>query len=154
MHIFLYIGLSKEVQYTLYFIGGLGIIGFLCFNCRPKCYLLPGNARVNRQPSTNISHPNDDQVNHRSTTDVAATGGMDESTIEMYPKTLIGESGRLIPKSDYNSCPICLTEYQPKDIVRTLPNCSHYFHANCIDEWLRLNTTCPLCRNSPLISPL
>ncbi|KAB5564604.1 hypothetical protein DKX38_004658 [Salix brachista] len=74
--------------------------------------------------------------------------GLDAQTIESYPKTQLGDSGRL-PKPNDNTCPICLSEYQPKDTLRTIPDCSHYFHANCVDEWLKMNATCPLCRNSP-----
>ncbi|KAF6140838.1 hypothetical protein GIB67_042251 [Kingdonia uniflora] len=75
--------------------------------------------------------------------------GLDEPTIESYPKTVLGESRRL-PKADDNTCPICLSEYRPKETLRTIPDCKHCFHTDCIDEWLRINATCPLCRNSPL----
>ncbi|KAL4326200.1 hypothetical protein GQ457_11G024290 [Hibiscus cannabinus] len=74
--------------------------------------------------------------------------GLDEPTIESYPKTKLGESGRL-PKPNDNICPICLSEYQPNETLRSIPDCNHYFHANCIDEWLMMNASCPLCRNSP-----
>ncbi|GMI76418.1 Arabidopsis Toxicos en Levadura 96 [Hibiscus trionum] len=74
--------------------------------------------------------------------------GLDGQTIESYPKTKLGESGRL-PKPNDNICPICLSEYQPKETLRSIPDCNHYFHANCIDEWLTMNASCPLCRNSP-----
>ncbi|KAJ6415048.1 hypothetical protein OIU84_003945 [Salix udensis] len=74
--------------------------------------------------------------------------GLDAPTIESYPKTQLGDSGRL-PKPNDNTCPICLSEYQPKDTLRTIPDCSHYFHASCVDEWLKMNATCPLCRKSP-----
>ncbi|XP_011026895.1 PREDICTED: RING-H2 finger protein ATL20-like [Populus euphratica] len=73
--------------------------------------------------------------------------GLDGPTIESYLKTQLGDSGRL-PKPNDNTCPICLSEYQPKDTLRTIPDCNHYFHANCVDEWLKMNATCPLCRNS------
>lgn len=26
-------------------------------------------------------------------------------------------------------------------------NCSHYFHRNCIDQWFRQNSHCPVCRH-------
>ncbi|CAB4280147.1 unnamed protein product [Prunus armeniaca] len=72
--------------------------------------------------------------------------GLDAPTIESYPTTLLGESWEL-PKPNDNTCPICLSEYQSKETLRTIPKCNHYFHANCVDKWLRLNATCPLCRN-------
>ncbi|XP_067135499.1 uncharacterized protein [Centruroides vittatus] len=42
-------------------------------------------------------------------------------------------------------CTICLCEYQNNDLLRLLP-CSHEFHANCIDRWLKSHRTCPICR--------
>lgn len=77
--------------------------------------------------------------------------GLDGPTIESYPKTILGESRRLA-KPDDNICPICLSEYSPKETLRTIPACQHCFHADCIDEWLRLNASCPVCRNSPKLS--
>ncbi|KAL3498987.1 hypothetical protein ACH5RR_041719 [Cinchona calisaya] len=77
----------------------------------------------------------------------ATVTGLDAPTIESLPKTVIGESRRL-PKPNDGTCPICLSEYQPKETLRSIPECKHYFHAGCVDEWLKLNGTCPLCRNS------
>jgi len=74
--------------------------------------------------------------------------GLDGATIERYPKTQLGESGRL-PRPSDNICSICLCEYQPNEVLRTIPECNHYFHVNCIDGWLKTNATCPLCRNFP-----
>ncbi|XP_068306718.1 putative RING-H2 finger protein ATL21B [Pyrus communis] len=76
------------------------------------------------------------------------TVGLDGPTIQSYPKTFLGESKRL-PKPNDNTCSICLSEYEAKEALRTIPECNHYFHAGCIDEWLKMNATCPVCRNSP-----
>ncbi|XVE58064.1 hypothetical protein DITRI_Ditri04bG0140300 [Diplodiscus trichospermus] len=76
----------------------------------------------------------------------ASAKGLDRPTIEAYPITLLGESGRF-PRPNDNTCPICLCEYQAKEALRTIPDCKHYFHASCIDEWLKLNASCPLCRS-------
>ena len=78
--------------------------------------------------------------------------GLDGPTIESYPKIVLGESWCL-PKPNDNTCPICLSEYQSKETLKTIPKCQHCFHSECIDEWLSLNATCPICRNSPQWSP-
>ncbi|XP_022764688.1 putative RING-H2 finger protein ATL69 [Durio zibethinus] len=79
--------------------------------------------------------------------------GLDEPIIESYPKIVLGESRRL-PRPNNGTCSICLSDYQPKDSVRCIPDCHHCFHVDCIDEWLRTSATCPLCRNSPAPSPV
>ncbi|ERN01007.1 putative RING-H2 finger protein ATL49 [Amborella trichopoda] len=45
-----------------------------------------------------------------------------------------------------SDCAICLSEFKQSDSLRLLPNCTHAFHAHCIDAWLTANSTCPLCR--------
>ncbi|KAJ3692721.1 hypothetical protein LUZ60_011816 [Juncus effusus] len=44
-------------------------------------------------------------------------------------------------------CCICLSHYEEGAELRELP-CAHHFHASCIDKWLRINATCPLCKFS------
>ncbi|KAF7053451.1 hypothetical protein CFC21_061382 [Triticum aestivum] len=47
------------------------------------------------------------------------------------------------------TCPVCLSDFADGETVRVLPACMHYFHAACVGEWLRRNTTCPVCRTTP-----
>ncbi|XP_035228918.1 dentin sialophosphoprotein-like isoform X2 [Stegodyphus dumicola] len=42
-------------------------------------------------------------------------------------------------------CQVCLSDYETGDILRILP-CFHEFHTPCIDPWLKINHTCPVCR--------
>ncbi|BAT88636.1 hypothetical protein VIGAN_05218000 [Vigna angularis var. angularis] len=43
-------------------------------------------------------------------------------------------------------CSICFQEFEDEEFVRTLPNCSHFFHLVCIDKWLVQQGSCPICR--------
>lgn len=42
-------------------------------------------------------------------------------------------------------CAICLEAAVPGDVLRTLP-CVHSFHQVCVDVWLGVRDTCPLCK--------
>ncbi|KAK3126963.1 hypothetical protein QOZ80_7AG0566080 [Eleusine coracana subsp. coracana] len=42
-------------------------------------------------------------------------------------------------------CCICLCPYEDGVELRELP-CNHHFHCTCIDKWLHINATCPLCK--------
>ncbi|OMO79760.1 Zinc finger, RING-type [Corchorus capsularis] len=133
--------LPRSAKYGI--IIGVGIPGLLCLiglvsfvGSRVRAY---GHQR--NLPTTEFS-------TSISPAPAIIIAGLDGPTIESYPKTKLGDSGRL-PKPSDNTCPICLSEYEPKETLRTIPECNHYFHANCIDEWLKMNASCPLCRNSP-----
>lgn len=85
----------------------------------------------------------------------AVAVGMDGAAIETCcPKLVLGESKRLPKHNEGGHCSICLAEYKAKDVIRCVPECSHCFHADCVDAWLRVSATCPLCRSSPAPTPL
>ena len=42
-------------------------------------------------------------------------------------------------------CSICLENFIKKDKIITL-GCDHYYHVECITNWLKKDETCPLCR--------
>lgn len=41
-------------------------------------------------------------------------------------------------------CSICLSIIKNRDLFKS--KCNHRFHNVCIDNWLSINKTCPLCR--------
>ncbi|KAI3957765.1 hypothetical protein MKX01_007596 [Papaver californicum] len=82
--------------------------------------------------------------------------GLDEATLESYPKFLYSEAKLQTKHSttvDGSCCSICLADYNSTDVVRLLPDCGHLFHQKCVDQWLLQHPTCPICRASPLPTP-
>jgi hypothetical protein len=100
-----------------------------------------------------------DPVNHRGE---GSTRGIDEATLDSYPKMLYSEKvfrslrseeEEELEAEENSCCSICLSDYRESEVVGSMPDCGHMFHAVCIDRWLRRHPTCPVCRTS-LISPL
>ncbi|KAL9141969.1 hypothetical protein ABFS82_14G138700 [Erythranthe guttata] len=78
--------------------------------------------------------------------------GLDQAVINSYPKLVFAKrSGNW---GNDSVCSICLCEYRESEVLRMLPDCKHCFHAMCVDAWLKLNASCPVCRNSPLPTPM
>ncbi|GAV63876.1 zf-RING_2 domain-containing protein [Cephalotus follicularis] len=80
--------------------------------------------------------------------------GLDEATIVSYPTLLYSQVKLQNKDSTATCCSICLADYKGVDMLRLLPDCNHLFHAKCVDQWLRLHPTCPVCRTSPIPTPL
>ncbi|GAB2275589.1 hypothetical protein Dimus_010349 [Dionaea muscipula] len=55
------------------------------------------------------------------------------------------EKERAISGEDAVCC-ICLAKYVNNDELRELP-CTHLFHKECVDKWLKINALCPLCKS-------
>ncbi|XP_040380423.1 RING-H2 finger protein ATL3-like [Oryza brachyantha] len=58
--------------------------------------------------------------------------------------------GQQQPGKAAAECAVCIVEFRDGDRARLLPRCGHRFHADCVGPWLRLHSTCPLCRASVL----
>ncbi|EEF38288.1 RING-H2 finger protein ATL70 [Ricinus communis] len=86
--------------------------------------------------------------------DIVVEVGIDEATLKNYPKLLYSQAKLHNTDTTATCCSICLADYKSTDMLRLLPDCGHLFHLKCVDPWLRLHPTCPVCRNSPLPTPL
>ena len=101
--------------------------------------------RTSSTPRRNPRHDDDVEI-----------GGIDESTLDAYPAVMYREArkqGQAAGK-EAECCAVCLERYGDSDVVRVLPDCGHLFHRECVDPWLRQRPTCPVCRTSPLPSPM
>ncbi|KAM8885979.1 RING finger protein 215 isoform 4-T4 [Spinachia spinachia] len=48
-----------------------------------------------------------------------------------------------------DNCAVCLEPFNNNQCLRVLP-CLHEYHRDCVDPWLLLHHTCPLCKRSIL----
>lgn len=68
--------------------------------------------------------------------------GLPEAEIDSLPSYIFNPEAH---EPEPVPCVVCVSHMESEDLVRVLP-CMHKFHATCIDNWLRQNPTCPLCR--------
>ncbi|CAN4075447.1 unnamed protein product [Withania somnifera] len=74
--------------------------------------------------------------------------GASDEQLSSLPSWKYKETGNKedVRKQNENSeCCICLAKYGDKEEIRQLP-CSHTFHLKCVDQWLRIISCCPLCK--------
>ncbi|CAN6467360.1 unnamed protein product [Victoria cruziana] len=73
-----------------------------------------------------------------------AKDGLDCAVLASIPVFLYKSGDR----QDGLECAVCLSPFEDEEKGRELPPCRHCFHAQCIDSWLQLHSTCPVCRAS------
>ncbi|KAM7256203.1 hypothetical protein ACFE04_011944 [Oxalis oulophora] len=139
--------LAFDIFFIIFCIGMACIIFFFLFFCIPLAAvayavstrqgaseedikILPRFKYRQISPSTTL----DDSEEH----DLETSGGFVNVTDN-------GSASELALHSDDSECCICLTQYVNGEELCTLP-CNHHFHDGCIDKWLRINATCPLCK--------
>lgn len=92
----------------------------------------------------------DGRIHRNEAWHVAMTDGLEESVIKSIAVCKYKKSDGFVDGTD---CSVCLAEFNEDESLRLLPRCSHAFHINCIDTWLKSHSNCPLCR-SIVISPI
>ncbi|XP_039049553.1 E3 ubiquitin-protein ligase MPSR1-like [Hibiscus syriacus] len=60
-----------------------------------------------------------------------------KASIEAMPRIKVKGSG--------SDCSICLEEFEVDEEAREMP-CKHLFHSDCIEKWLQIHGSCPVCR--------
>ncbi|KAL2892629.1 RING-H2 finger protein ATL51 [Bienertia sinuspersici] len=91
------------------------------------------------------SHRVDSLIHDPTRPETGANSGLDDSFIRQITVFKFRRSDNLI---DGTECAVCLSEFNEEENLRLMPNCEHAFHIPCIDEWLKSNSNCPLCRSS------
>ncbi|KAF8651761.1 hypothetical protein HU200_063279 [Digitaria exilis] len=76
---------------------------------------------------------------------VSPSTGLDEALISKITLCKYKRGDALVHTTD---CSVCLGEFRDGESLRLLPKCSHAFHQQCIDKWLKSHSNCPLCRSN------
>lgn len=74
--------------------------------------------------------------------DLLSNGGQppaSKASIEAMPSVEI--SG----EDEGGECVICLEDWEIGEVVKEMP-CKHRFHGGCIEKWLGIHGSCPVCR--------
>lgn len=68
----------------------------------------------------------------------------DDGTVMILPAPVASiQSIKTVAPAPEDECSVCLDRFG--DVAKEMP-CSHRFHAGCIERWLGLHGSCPLCR--------
>ncbi|CAD8060047.1 unnamed protein product [Paramecium sonneborni] len=59
----------------------------------------------------------------------------------------ISVTDRLPQSKAETTCSICLETFKSNSLVR-MTYCEHIFHLRCLEQWMKKNKVCPLCRSA------
>ncbi|XVF58285.1 hypothetical protein PTKIN_Ptkin07bG0052700 [Pterospermum kingtungense] len=62
-----------------------------------------------------------------------------KASIEAMPMIKVDRSSGNV------DCSICLEEFKVDEEAREMP-CKHVFHSGCVEKWLLIHGSCPVCR--------
>lgn len=133
-------------------VGAVLLVTFIVLSCY-ACHRVNGRGRFRRATVARGANGTIIQVTAQAAAAIVVTG-LEQATLDSYPKFVYSDEEKKKKKGDQSCCSICLGDYRDSDLLRMLPDCSHSFHVACIDAWMKIHATCPMCRTSPLPSPL
>jgi hypothetical protein len=67
----------------------------------------------------------------------------DKTIINTLPENFIEDVEKL--NNEKKNCLICLQNFRNGDKATYLP-CFHFFHSNCVNDWLKTQNFCPICK--------
>ncbi|XP_004496104.1 RING-H2 finger protein ATL70-like [Cicer arietinum] len=148
----------RRMGYFLLFLLCLIIVTLLITTASYICSLPIASTQSPSSPQPSVIG-RDTHSNHTTITVLAVEPGevlhLDHTTTLCRSYDQINTlplEGKMCDKSINNSssccCSICLMDYKESDLLRMLPGCGHFFHVTCVDPWLRMNLTCPVCRKT------
>lgn len=126
---------SARSAIVILFVGGFPMMVFLISFARSKYRDRSRNA----DPQSSMISPEQREQPH--TSDLAYNSSIDYFLL----KYVFRNNGKA--EGEGNDCVVCLGQLQHGETVVKIESCSHVFHEECIDRWLQLHKTCPICRS-------
>ncbi|CAH1118776.1 unnamed protein product [Phaedon cochleariae] len=111
------ITLLNPFTFGLMIVIAVGTVAYQVYSQR-NTFELPNNHYVNNKPSSIIIIPRDTST--------------------------VADDDEKKKKEDMDKCSIC-HEVPLKRDQKALP-CNHIFHSDCIKQWFKVKTSCPVCR--------
>jgi len=98
---------------------------------------------------TRINPPNVRGAFNASVLGVHTNFGLNRNSVEQHEPPTAGSYASK-PDGVESTCCICLCDLSDASTAIRMPRhcCSHVFHRDCIQKWMSVRRTCPLCRNN------
>ena len=99
---------------------------------------------MGNQPSTGAAYHSYTNAATRSSQADCAPPPVSAKKLSKYLDPIAVTADDLLEETN-KECVVCLGEQLVGDPASKLP-CGHLFHVGCVEQWLRLHCTCPVCR--------
>jgi hypothetical protein len=71
---------------------------------------------------------------------------LNEEDYDKYFPIVNMEKKKVVEKLKDEICSICIDNIINNEKVRKIRFCTHYFHSGCLQDWIKVNETCPNCK--------
>jgi hypothetical protein len=129
--------MSSSAYHTPVFIGLMCVMCFAAVLLLHRCVVVACRNHGRRQ-RRHLHHQQQQEEDNDVSVDVSSSSRVHlvkgAAVVRPYKKESESRSE--------STCPVCLADFADGEPVRVLPECKHYFQADCIDTWLRGSTMC------------